>query len=214
MANVEAKPQAVPGASSYGEWATRFRVPLGFALGATYLIFAQPTSPWLALGGGIALIGLWIRAWAAGCLDKNSSLAMGGPYAWTRNPLYLGSLLLGSGFVIAGRSIVLGIAFAALFLLVYRPVILREEAFLRARFGELYARYANEVPLLLPLRRRNGLKQGLEPRLNPQGGAFVARTPGSSPAFRWTRYRKNREYEAAAGYAAGILFLILKMALR
>src|SRR5207248_4163864 len=119
-----------------------------------------------------------LRGWAAGCLEKNLSLTTSGPYTYTRNPLYLGSLLMGTGFALAGRSWPPGIGFLALFILVYWPVIRREEAGLRQQFGETYRRYAGQVPLLFPLR-------------------FGA--PRRNPPFRWTQYRKNREYEAALG---------------
>ena len=147
----------------------------------------------------IALAGEAFRIWAAGHLDKNRDLAVTGPYAYTRNPLYLGSLLMGLGFAVAGGSLALGIAFAALFALVYWPVMRREEGHLRRQFGETYDRYADAVPLLLPTR-------------------FVRGRPLSAGSrgekFDWKRYKKNREYEAAAGYLAGIIFLALKMALR
>jgi len=185
--------------SSYGDWAARSRVPLGFALGVAYLIFSQSTPRLLGAGAAIALLGLSVRAWAAGHLDKNRNLAVTGPYAYTRNPLYLGSLLMGLGFTVAGGSLALGIAFVALFALVYWPVMRREEGHLRRRFGETYDRYADVVPLLLPTRfaRRRTFSSG-----------------SSGEKFRWKRYKRNREYEAAAGYLAGIVFLALKMALR
>jgi len=180
---------------SYSDWAARLRVPLGFGLGLAYLVFSQPSLRRLEAGVGVALAGLAVRGWAAGHLDKNQSLATSGPYASTRNPLYLGSLFIGLGFAIAGGSWTLGGAFAGLFLLVYWPVIRREEDYLRKKFGAVYDRYADGVPLLFPM--------GL-PRRDT--------APGER--FRWQRYRKNREYEAAIGYAAGVVFLALKLALR
>ena len=152
--------------SSYGDWAARSRVPLGFALGVAYLIFSQSTPRLLGAGAAIALLGLSVRAWAAGHLDKNRDLAVTGPYAHTRNPLYLGSLLMGLGFAVAGGSLALGIAFAALFALVYWPVMRREEGHLRRQFGETYDRYAEVVPLLLPTRfvRGRPLSAGLANR--------------------------------------------------
>jgi protein-S-isoprenylcysteine O-methyltransferase Ste14 len=181
---------------SYSDWAARLRVPLGFALGVTYLIFAQPTLRLLEIGASVALAGLAVRGWAAGCLDKNQRLATGGPYAYTRNPLYLGSLFLGLGFAVAGGSWPLGIAFLALFLLVYWPVMRREETFLRQAFGEVYDRYAAAVPFLFP--------RGFRPAAAAEGEA----------GFEWARYKKNREHQAALGYVAGIVFLVLKLALR
>ncbi|MBZ5515043.1 MAG: isoprenylcysteine carboxylmethyltransferase family protein [Acidobacteriia bacterium] len=176
----------------YAAWAARWRVPLGFALGVGYLIFSRPTMRLVAAGGTIALAGLIQRAYAAGCLEKNRALATCGPYAHTRNPLYLGSLVMGAGFAVAGGSWILGTAFLALFLLVYWPVMRREEASLRLQFGDAYEKYAVAVPFFFPSLRR------------------ATRTSGG---FRWELYRKNREYQAAAGFGGGIAFLVLKMLL-
>jgi phospholipid methyltransferase len=179
----------------YAAWAARRRVPLGFALGAAYLIFARPSVSLLIAGGVVALAGVAIRALAAGYLEKNQRLITSGPYARTRNPLYLGSLLIGAGFAIAGGRWILGLAFVALFLLIYLPVMRRESDFLRREFAGLYDEYAASVPLFLP-------------RLSAWHSASTG-----AVKFRWDQYRKNREYEAALGYAAGIIFLALKIAL-
>jgi protein-S-isoprenylcysteine O-methyltransferase Ste14 len=176
-----------------GAWAARGRVPLGFALGITYLVFAQPTGRLLVLGGAVALLGLALRASAAGCVDKNATLATGGLYAYTRNPLYLGSFIMGLGFSIACGSWILGGIFVAFFLLVYSLVMRREADFLRQKFGEAYARYAAQVPFFFPTLRA---------------------LPASERVFRWERYRQNREYEAAFGYLAALVFLFLKFKLR
>ena len=177
----------------YAAWAARWRVPLGFALAVAYLVFSQPTLPLLAAGGGLAFLGLVVRGWAAGILEKNVSLATGGPYRYSRNPLYLGSALTGVGLGIAGGSVVMILAFAGLFLLVYWPVIRHEERYLRQRFESAYEEYAATVPLVVPGRRIG---------------------PASDARFAWSRYRKNREYEAALGFVAALTFLVLKMLLR
>jgi protein-S-isoprenylcysteine O-methyltransferase Ste14 len=179
----------------YAAWAARWRVPLGFALGAAYLIFSRPSLPLLIVGGAVALAGIAVRARAAGHLEKNRRLATSGPYAHTRNPLYLGSLLIGGGFAIAGGRWILGLAFVGLFLLLYIPVMRRESDFLRREFPGLYDEYAASVPLFLP-------------RLSAWHGGSTG-----GVKFRWEQYRKNREYEAALGYAAGIIFLALKIVL-
>ncbi|HUI40651.1 MAG TPA: isoprenylcysteine carboxylmethyltransferase family protein [Terriglobia bacterium] len=176
----------------YSAWAARWRVPLGFALSAAYLVFAQPTPRLLIVGGAVALAGVGLRAWAAGYLEKGSILATAGPYALTRNPLYLGSTLIGAGFALAGRSIEMAAAFAALLVLVYVPVIRREARFLSQKFGKAYEDYAERVPLLFPR---------------------LAIPPASDAHFSWSRYRKNREYEAALGYVAGLCLVALKMLL-
>lgn len=177
----------------YAAWAARWRVPLGFAFGIAYLIFSQPTSEFLVAGGLVALSGLMIRAVAAGYLEKNVGLATGGPYTWTRNPLYLGSFVMGMGFALAGGSWLLGLGFISFFFLVYWPVMRREEDSLRKQFGEPYERYANAVPFFLPSGRR---------------------MPTSDDRFRWKRYQRNREYRAAFGFLVGLVFLTLKLALR
>jgi protein-S-isoprenylcysteine O-methyltransferase Ste14 len=171
----------------------RWRVPLGFALGVAYLVFAQPTIPLLIAGSIVALAGLGVRAYAAGHLEKDQRLAMGGPYAYTRNPLYLGSLLIGIGLVLAGAQWELGAVFVIFFLVVYGPVMRREERNLRQRFGQEFDDYAAKVPLFFPVGKP----------LKP-----------SRTNFEWKRYRRNREYEAALGYLAGVLFLIAKILLR
>lgn len=177
----------------YAAWAARWRVPLGFAWGAIYLVFSQPTVRLIEIGGGVALLGLVVRASAAGFLDKGKRLATNGPYAYTRNPLYLGSLLMGLGFAIASGSWMLGLAFQTLFVLVYWPVMRYEEESLRQQFGEIYGRYAERVPLFLPTWRRGS---------------------ATREKFRGELYRKNREFEAELGYVAGIVFLSLKLWLR
>ena len=180
-------------AKRYAAWAARRRVPLGFALGGAYLIFSQPSLALLVAGGVVALLGLLLRTHSAGYLAKNQRLAMSGPYAYTRNPLYLASSLMGLGFALAGGLWSLGVACLVFFLAVYWPVMRREEEFLRQEFGESYDHYAEAVPLFFP--KVHGI--------SAQG-----------ERFRWELYRKNREYEAALGYVAGLVFLALKIWLR
>jgi len=177
-------------AKDYAAWASRWRVPLGFGLAAFYLLLAHPTPKLLLCGAALALAGLLLRAWAAGHLSKNQRLAAGGPYAYTRNPLYLGSFVMGLGGALAGRSWPLGGAFTVLFVLVYWPVMRREARFLRSEFPDAFESYARRVPMFFP-------------RLSP----FRA----GGERFDWRLYLRNREYEAAEGYAAVMLFLVLKL---
>src|ERR1700751_927790 len=109
--------------------ARRLRVPLGFAFAVLYFWLARPTWRVLALGAIVILPGLLIRALASGHVRRHEGLATSGPYAYTRNPLYLGSLLIGVGFAVAGRSWWIGIALVVLFFAIYVPVIRGEEAF-------------------------------------------------------------------------------------
>jgi len=172
----------------YADAVARLRVSSGFLLVGVFAWFSRPSAESLELGVPVAVLGLGLRAWAAGCLAKNQQLASGGPYAYTRNPLYLGTLLVAAGLVIASRSIGLGLLFAAVFGLVYLPVIQLEEQHLRSLFPA-YAEYARHVPALWP--RWSGAS--------------------GSGAFRWALYVKNQEYQAGVGFVAGVAFLIWKM---
>ena len=173
----------------YADIVARLRVPSGFLIVVVFAWFSQPTPESMGLGIPISLLGLALRAWAAGCLAKNQQLATGGPYAYTRNPLYLGTLLVAAGLAIASRSVGLATLFAAVFLFVYLPVIQNEEQHLRKLFPE-YAAYAEQVPALWPRMRGQAIQL---------------------PAFRWSLYFKNQEYQAGAGFLAGALFLLWKM---
>ena len=180
----------IPFPKRYADMVARLRVPSGFLIVAVFAWLSRPTAASLAAGVPISVAGLALRAWAAGCLAKNRELARGGPYAYTRNPLYLGTLLVAAGLVVASRNVWLGILFAAVFVLVYLPVIQLEEEHLRELFPD-YADYANEVPALVP-------------RLRPA-------TPKNSNPFRVSLYLRNKEYEAGAGFAAGMLFLLWRL---
>src|SRR5437879_13615757 len=112
------------------EWtrvARGIRVPLGFVFAVLYFWLARPTWRSVALGAVVLLPGLLIRALASGEVRKNEALATSGPYAYTRNPLYLGSLLIGLGFTAAARSWWVGVALVVMFFVIYLPVIRDEE---------------------------------------------------------------------------------------
>jgi protein-S-isoprenylcysteine O-methyltransferase Ste14 len=143
------------------------------------LYFARPLPVSILIGGTIAMVGLAIRAAASGHLQKGETVAMSGPYARTRNPLYFGSALMAAGFVIASRSWVAAVLVAAYYLALYPFLMRREEAELRARFGNSFDEYTKRVPLFWP-------------RLRAASG-------GSATHFSWTRYARNREYQTALG---------------
>ena len=134
---------------TYSELAKKLRLPLGFILGIAYLLGARPTMLTLAVGGAIAFAGVLVRAWASGHISKNRKLAVTGPYAHTRNPLYFGSFLIGAGFAIAAHwaLLLLVIAFWAL---VYAPTMEREKVNIRERFPDAYDRYSANVPAFVP----------------------------------------------------------------
>jgi len=182
----------------YADAVARLRVPSGFLLVLVFAWFSRPTTESLLRGLPVALAGLALRGWAAGCLAKNQRLASGGPYAHTRNPLYIGTLLVAAGLAVAARSGWLALLFGAVFLLVYLPVIQLEEQHLREIFPE-YEEYAKVVPALWP--RIGPAISGRD----PQSGSPVPPTP-----FQWVLYRKNQEYQAAIGLATGLVFLLWK----
>jgi protein-S-isoprenylcysteine O-methyltransferase Ste14 len=173
----------------YADAVARLRVPSGFLIVAAFAWFSHPSTQSLAIGLCVSLLGLTLRAWAAGCLYKDRELASGGPYACTRNPLYLGTLLVAAGLVVASRSVWLGLLFAAVFAFVYLPVIQLEEQHLRDLFPE-YDAYAKRVPALVPR---------------------LATPAQFSQPFRWSQYKKNREYQAALGFAAGAAWLLYRL---
>jgi protein-S-isoprenylcysteine O-methyltransferase Ste14 len=179
------------------EWsrvARRIRIPLGFVFAVLYFWLARPTWRWLALGAVLIVPGLVIRALASGHVRKNEALTTSGPYAYTRNPLYLGSLLMGIGFAVAARSWWVGAALVVMFFAIYLPVIRGEEKFLREKFSE-FDDYARRVPRMFP-------------RMMP---ASVERDGGG---FSMDLYLKHREYNAALGAIAMTAALVVKMIVR
>lgn len=179
--------------SGWGTIARRIRVPLGFAFAAVFLFFARPSLEGLLASLLLVVPGLWLRGYAAGYVKKNLELTMTGPYAYTRNPLYLGSMLIAFGFAGASESWPLIVLLAALFFAIYLPTIRSEETFLRATFSG-FAAYARAVPRLLP-------------RITPAPSAV------GCGSFSRERYRHHREYNASIGAAALYAALLLRLLL-
>jgi protein-S-isoprenylcysteine O-methyltransferase Ste14 len=169
--------------------ARRIRVPVGFAVAALYLGLANPSAETLGFGSVLVVAGLVLRGWASGHLEKNERLATTGPYAYTRNPLYGGSLILTAGFAIAARSWWIALILFVMFAVIYLPVIKDEEKFLAQRFPEFSA-YTREVPRLIP---------------------DITPTSRTSAAFSWNLYNKHREYHATLGSVAILAVLIGKL---
>ena len=174
--------------------AQRLRVPLGFALAPAFLVFARPSFSSLVSGAAIAILGLAVRAWASGHLRKMAELTTSGPYAYTRNPLYLGTFLIVVGASLAGGVWWLACAAAAAYLIVYVPVMLAEIDTMRALFPGAYDEYSAAVPLFVP-------------QFTP------ARTPGAAADSRFDSrlYLKYREYRAPLGLIAFLAVLAVKM---
>ena len=174
---------------SWSHIARRIRVPLGFLFAVFYLWRARPGWLWLVVGGAVAAVGVFLRAMASGYVRKNERLAVTGPYAYTRNPLYLGSIIIAIGFAIASRDVGIAVGMVALYFAIYGPVIRSEEAFLQHHFTE-YESYAQRVPRLLP---RTVWLRGL------------------TSGFSRELYRQHREYNAGIGAAAMLAALVVKM---
>jgi protein-S-isoprenylcysteine O-methyltransferase Ste14 len=183
------------GRTTWQKIARRVRVPLGFVTAVAFMIFAKPTGRVMLYSLILVLPGLWLRAYAAGFVKKNSQLTRTGPYAYTRNPLYLGSLGIAVGFAVAsGHWLTIGLAIVTLFAAIYLPTILSEEAFLNATFPG-FREYKKRVP-------RIGI------RLTP---ARFADHASSTGRFSRERYLHHREYNALMGAAAIYALLAAKM---
>lgn len=177
------------------EWsqiARRIRVPLGFVFAVVYFWLARPTWQSMAFSSILVVPGLLIRALASGHVRKNESLASSGPYAYTRNPLYLGSLALGLAFAVAARSWWVGLILVVMFFAIYLPVIRDEEAFLRRTFPG-FEEYARRVPRLWPRLR-----------------ALANDEKELSAGFSLDLYWKHREYNALLGTMAMMAGLMVK----
>ena len=178
--------------------ARRIRVPLGFVFAGVFLWLARPTG--LTMLASLALVapGVWLRAYAAGYVRKNAELTRTGPYAYTRNPLYLGSMLIAFGFAVAAASWVILVVLSVLFAVIYLPTIRSEEAFLRDHFSG-FNEYAARVPRIFPR-----LTAAVFPEHgNASGGSFSA-----------VQWRHHREYNALMGTGAIYLALAVRLFLQ
>jgi len=183
-----AQPSSTTG-DTWSRVARRIRVPLGFIFAVIFVLLAQPTRNSLIAGTLVLLPGLVLRGLASGHVQKDKQLTTSGPYAYTRNPLYLGSLMLAAGFAIAARSWWVVAIMLMMFAVIYVPVIAGEERYLRKAFPE-YDDYARHVPRLLPRLTRYG---------NPQS------------AYSSARYWKHREYQASIGCVVVLAVLVVKL---
>jgi protein-S-isoprenylcysteine O-methyltransferase Ste14 len=173
--------------STAGNFFVRWRVRLGYPLAIAVLWFSQPTPRSILPGALVGFAGLLVRAYAAGYLHKQEVLTVTGPYAYTRNPLYLGSAVLALGAAIATRSWISAAILMVYFAVFYSVVMQREANELHRRHGTSFEEYARAVPLFIP-------------RLTP------AKLPGDSVgSFSFVQFKKNHEWQAGLGF----LFLLL-----
>jgi protein-S-isoprenylcysteine O-methyltransferase Ste14 len=177
--------------STAGNFFVRWRVRLGYPLAIAVLYFSRPTALSILLGALVGLLGLWLRAYAAGYLHKQEVLTVTGPYAYTRNPLYLGSAILALGAGIATRSWISALVIVVYFAVFYSIVMKREANELYVRHGASFEEYARAVPLFIP-------------RLT------AAKLPGDSAgSFSLAQYRKNHEWQAPVGFLFLLLILLV-----
>jgi protein-S-isoprenylcysteine O-methyltransferase Ste14 len=172
----------------YADLVARLRVTTGFLLVAAFAWFSQPDVRSLAFGLPLAALGLLLRGWAAGHLEKDARLAQGGPYAYVRNPLYIGTLVVAAGLVLASQRWLLAVVFGLVFALIYLPAIELEQQHLADLFPS-FASYAQRVPALWP----------------------TLKPVRSGQHFRWSLYLHNREYQALLGFLAGAALLVGKV---
>ena len=178
------------------EFLSRWRVRLGYLLAIVVLILARPTPGSILIGAVLGVVGLGIRAYAAGYLHKQAVLTTTGPYAYTRNPLYFGSSFLALGAAVATRSLIAASLLLLYYAVVYSFVMRREESELQQQHGALFTAYATAVPLFFP-------KLSIKAKMTTDG-----------PRFSWQQYRKNHEYQAAVGFALLLAALLVIWRLR
>lgn len=171
----------------------RLRLRAVWLLVIPFLVLSRPTPTLLGVGAALAALGLVVRAWAAGTIHKERELTTTGPYAFTRNPLYVGSFFLGLGISVAGGHWIWPTLFLVFYVGVYGRTIRGEAALLTELFGERFRHYAAHVPAFAP-------------RLTPYRAPDA---PGEG--FTFVQYRRNREWEALLGAVAGFGFLAAKL---
>ena len=173
-----------------------------YVLALAMLWLARPTAQSLLLGAVPIALGEALRLWATGHLLKNDALTVTGPYAYLRHPLYLGTLLIATGFAAIAAtpatSLLLG-AFLLGYFGYYVPYKDRiEGARLESLYGDAFRRYAVAVPRLLP-------------RIH----SYVPLAADQSEQTSWTavRFSDNHEIGTALGVGLGMLALVARWAL-
>src|SRR5712664_1272145 len=182
--------------SAAGSFFVRWRVRVGYPLAIAVVYFSRPTPRSILVGALVGVAGLCLRAYAAGYLHKKEVLSVTGPYAYTRNPLYLGSAILALGAGIATRSWISSSILIVYFAVFYSIVMRREAEELHLRHGASFEEYARAVPLFIP--RLTAAKLSAD----------------SAGSFSFAQYKKNHEWQAAVGFLFLLLVLMLIWLLR
>jgi protein-S-isoprenylcysteine O-methyltransferase Ste14 len=175
---------------SWKKLAQKSRVPMGTILGVIFLLMMHPSVRSLWIGNCIAFGGVLCRLWAAGHIEKRKVLTRGGPYAYTRNPLYFGSFFMALGIILAGQGYWLLLPFGIFFVVIYFPVMQAEEQDLLVAFGDSFREYSARVPLFFPGKRTASY---------------------NSSNFQWSRVARNREHRNLASLVLVEAILILTL---
>jgi len=180
----------VSGTGWYGwieRWCSTHRIWATALVILLLLLHAQPDIRSLWLGAAVVLLGEAGRTWASGYIDKNARLATGGPYRFTRNPLYFFNGLIFVGFCIMAANLWAAVLGVALFAVIYRPVLRQEAQTMEQMFGDEFRHWADAVPLFFP-----------------RWPSYPARG-----RYEWRLVRKHREYRNALAMLIGIAVLVL-----
>ncbi|GAV20296.1 hypothetical protein MMIC_P1261 [Mariprofundus micogutta] len=165
----------------------RARIPASILMALAIIVFAKPTQTSWLLGLAVIVLGETLRIWASGHIHKMAEVTQTGPYAMCRHPLYLGHLIIASGFCIVGDSMLAFIIVTISFFIVYMPTWKNEEKYLTEQFGDTYSDFMKATPALLP-RWSSKVFDG---------------------SFSWALVSQHREWKHAAGLLAGVIAMAL-----
>ncbi len=186
----------------------RQRITLSFVAGGLFLYLATPASATILTGAPFILIGEAIRTCASGFIKKDKELAQEGPYALTRNPLYLGNFLIGFGFSIMAGNLALVVIFLIIFLLMYQVTIKNEEEKLFNKFGDSFLEYKRRVPAFFPV--PSFIKSLLFPSLQKSDKERFERSTNFSLNMDWHLVIQHKEHHTWLGIAGCMIVFIVK----
>ncbi len=164
-------------------------VPL-FVLIALLFVYAEPQALLLVGGIPLILVGEAVRLWAAGHLSKNKEVTTTGPYAYVKNPLYIGTFLVMVGFcMLAGhwQILVLGLGTFFFYYAPYKKKV--ESDRLRKIFGDVWDDYDRNVPHYIP-------------KLTPYKDR-------GSHRWEWSRVVANSEHQTATSALTGLILMVV-----
>lgn len=132
----------------------RYRSTVGIISLFIILYLATPSAKSITVGFFVMMAGVFFRAWSSGHLNKDNELATEGPYSLTRNPLYFGNFVLGSGIAIAGNHFFTYLIFFAFFLFFFPFLMIIEHKRLKQKFGKKYEEWSRKSNSFFPKIKR------------------------------------------------------------